>query len=108
MAETNPDRALHYSGGKSGVDQIPPEILLELGSIYTYGERKYARSNWKKGNNWSEFYGSALRHLFAFWSGEEFDPESGKPHLAHALWNITTLRYFQRHELGTDNREITG
>ena len=96
--------ALHYSDGKSGVDQIPPEVLLELGRIYTFGERKYARDNWKAGTAWHEFYGSALRHLYNWWMGEDLDPESGLHHLAHALWNITTLMYYQNHDLGEDTR----
>ena len=113
--------ALHYSDGKSGVDQIPPEILLELGEIYTYGAFKYGRDNWKAGTNWHEFYGSALRHLFAYWSGQDYDhcddsegcegrlaarckKHSRMHHLAHALWNIGTLRYYQMNGLGVDTR----
>lgn len=104
MAQTDPSKALHYSDGKSGVDQIPPEILLELGEVYKYGEKKYFRDNWKKGAPWHEFYGSVLRHVFKWWLGEDIDPESGLPHLAHAMWNLTTLRYFQLHGLGEDTR----
>lgn len=104
MAETNTDKALHFSEGKEGVDQIPPELLLEWGRVFSYGEQKYARDNWKKGNAFHEFYGSALRHLLRFWQGEDIDPESGLPHLAHALWNVGTLEYYRNHELGTDDR----
>ena len=103
MAVTDPNQALHYSGNKSGVDQIPPEVLLEVGDVYTYGEEKYARDNWLKGNNWSEFNGSALRHLFSFATGEINDPESGLPHLAHAIWNLIALRTYQIHGLGKNN-----
>ncbi len=101
-----PDKTWHYSAGKPGVDQIPPEMLLALGRVYTYGERKYARDNWKKGTDWHEFYGSALRHLLAFWSGEWDDPESGCEHLAHAIWNCTTLMYYANRGLGRDTRNI--
>lgn len=104
MAELNPEKALHYSTGKPGVDQIPPEILFELGQVFSYGERKYARDNWKKGNNWHEFAGSAMRHLYNFLLGQNFDPESGLPELAMAMWNLMALRYYQIHGLGTDTR----
>ena len=104
MSETGPNKALHYSGGKSGVDQIPPEVLIELGDVFTYGEKKYARDNWKQGNDWHEFIGSALRHMYAFQMGREIDSESGLPHLAHALWNVVALRYYQLHGLGNDDR----
>lgn len=97
-------RALHFSEGKPGVDQIPAEVLIEWGQVFTYGEQKYGRDNWRQGNDWHEFYGSALRHIFAFWGGEDIDPESGMPHLAQAIWNLGALRYFQLHGLGADDR----
>jgi hypothetical protein len=96
--------AMHFSADKPGVDQVPPELLIEWGDVFTYGEKKYARDNWKRGTNWHEFYGSALRHLYRWWNGEDVDPETGLPHLAHALWNVGALRYYQIHDLGTDNR----
>ncbi len=98
------DKALHYSEDKAGVDQIPVEVLMEWGRVFTMGEKKYGRNNWRLGTDWYEFYGSALRHLFAFWGGEDEDPESGLSHLAHALWNIGAIRYYQMHQLGQDSR----
>lgn len=104
--ERDDRRALHFSEGKPGVDQIPSEVILEWGEVYTYGEEKYGRDNWKQGNDWHEFYGSVLRHMFAFWGGEDIDPESGMPHLVQALWNCGALRYFQLHGIGTDDRGL--
>ena len=102
------DKALHYSGKKLGIDQIPVEILAEVGLVYSYGEQKYARDNWKKGTDWSEFIGSAKRHL-AYWEmGERTDPESALPHLAHAIWNLITLLYYDNYSLGHDDRNIGG
>lgn len=100
------EKATHYSQDKSGVDQIPTEVLMEWGEVFTYGEKKYARNNWKKGTDWHEFYGSALRHLYKWWNGEDIDPETGLSHLAHALWNVGALRYYQRREIGTDDRDV--
>ena len=99
------DKTLHFSADKSGVDQIPVEMLLEWGQVFTMGAKKYGRNNWKSGTDWHEFYGSALRHMFAFWKGEDMDPESGLSHLAHALWNIGAIRYYQLHKLGEDSRD---
>ena len=104
MAVIDNKKALHYSEGKEGVDQIPPAVLLEWGRVYTYGEQKYARDNWLNGNEWHEFYGSALRHLYKFWAGEDNDPESTLHHLAHALWNVGALLYFYDRGIGTDDR----
>ena len=99
-------KASHFSEDKSGVDQIPVEVLLEWGQVFTMGAAKYGRENWKGGTGWFEFYGSALRHLFAFWSGEDNDKESGLSHLIHAVWNLATIRYYQLHELGEDTRDV--
>jgi len=100
-----PTETLHYSEGKSGVDQIPPEVLMALGNVYSYGEKKYSRGNWLRGTNWHEFYGSALRHMFRFWRGEWLDDESGLPHLAHAIWNLSTLFVYHQHKIGKDTRD---
>ena len=97
-------KALHFSEGKVGVDQLPVEVLQEWASVFTFGEKKYARDNWKKGTDYHQFYGSALRHIFKWWAGEDVDPESGINHIAHALWNLAALRYYQIHGLGTDDR----
>ena len=102
------NRTLHDSDGKPGVDQIPPAFLIELGRVYTFGARKYARDNWKLGTYWHEFYGSALRHLLAWWSGEDDDPESGINHLIHAAWNCAALFYYQKEGRGTDDRPKEG
>ena len=107
MAQTNPNQALHFSEGKPGVDQIPPEVLLELGKVYTFGETKYARDNWLKGNDWHEFQGSLLRHSLAWWAGEDIDPESGIYHLAHLIWCGVALLHFQMKGIGTDDRPIS-
>ncbi len=98
-------RAAHFSEDKSGVDQIPVDVLMEWGQVYTFGASKYGRNNWKLGTEYHEFYASALRHLFAFWGGEDIDPESGLSHLVHALWNIAAIRHYQNKGLGTDDRD---
>ena len=109
MADTgvDADKAAHFSSSKSGVDQIPSEVLMEWGDVFTYGEKKYARDNWLKGTDWHEFYGSALRHLYRFWAGEDVDPETGINHLAHALWNVAAIRAYQMRGLGQDDRHKT-
>lgn len=100
-----PINAEHFSANKLALDQIPVEMLQALAAVYQFGEMKYARDNWKRGTDWHEFYGSALRHIVSFWSGQSIDPESNLPHLAHAIWNLTTLMYYENHGVGTDDRQ---
>jgi hypothetical protein len=60
--------------------------------------------NWEPGMAWSRCYASALRHLFAWWRGEDKDPQTGLSHLAHCACNILFLLEYQELKRGTDDR----
>lgn len=84
-----------WDGGKIRLDLMPIRALEEVGKVFTFGVKKYGERNWEKGMNWGRLFGASLRHLFAFWRGEEIDPETGLPHLAQATWNtLCLLEYF--------------
>jgi hypothetical protein len=95
---------MHDSAGKLGLHKIPSEMLEELARVMDYGDNKYAPGNWKKGANWLDFLGSALRHIFKWRQGEDVDPESGCLHLAHAICNLTFLLWYSKHKRGHDDR----
>ena len=80
-----------HDQGKLRLDLIPPEVERALGEILTFGAEKYADRNWEKGINYNRVYGALRRHLLAWLSGEINDPESGKPHLWHALCCLAFL-----------------
>lgn len=87
------------TGGKKGqklarYDLIPPKPLDSLARIYGMGAEKYGDDNWKKGYAWSLNFAAMMRHAWAYWSGEDTDPESGLPHLAHAAWHCMALMHF--------------
>lgn len=96
--------SLRYNKGKAGIHQIPPEVLLDIAKVLDYGATKYSQFNWAKGNNLSVPYSCAMRHLLAFWGGEDTDKESGEPHLAHVLTNIVMMMYYQRNFDNFDDR----
>jgi len=98
------DIGVKYDNQKPRMDLIPPEAMNELATILTYGAGKYADHNWRKGLHYSRVYAAALRHLLAFWSGENLDPESGLSHLSHALCNVAFLVTYERTGTGTDDR----
>lgn len=52
-------------------------------------------------------YDAVLRHLMAFWAGENTDPESGRHHLAHAAWGCLTLLTYSILGIGEDDRPHT-
>lgn len=101
------------TGGQKGqkdarFDLIPTEPLRYLALVYGMGAKKYADDNWRKGYDWKLSYGAMQRHLNAFWGGEDMDPESHLPHLAHAMWHCATLLWFSENYTDGDTRAIPG
>lgn len=77
---------------------------MSVAAVLGFGAEKYAADNWRKGMEWRRLYGAALRHLMAWERGEDLDPESGLPHLAHAGCCILFLLSYQLVGGGTDDR----
>lgn len=80
-----------YNSGKADFSLIPLSTLEDEARVWEYGTRKYNAWNWAKGMPWSVPYACAMRHLSAWQRGEEIDPESNLPHLAHVMCNIRML-----------------
>lgn len=90
--------------GKSRVDLLPMSTLVAIGEVLEYGARKYKPNNWRLGLNWSDTMASLLRHLFAFHEGQDLDPETGLPHLAHAGCQLLFLLEYYLTGTGEDDR----
>lgn len=89
---------MKYDEGKPNVALIPPEALLSIAKVFTFGAEKYGVNNWRiDGDNtsWSRTYGSVQRHLNSWLAGEDLDPESGESHLTHAATQIMILMTHQ-------------
>lgn len=99
------ETAARFDSGKPRYDLIPPYALHEIVLVYTYGCFKYDSDNWWKGMSWRKVIGPMLRHIFKWMRGENYDPESGLHHLAHAAWNAITLFCYQVKGLGHDDRQ---
>lgn len=93
-----------YNAGKVQLREISPAFILGIGEVLTKSREKYDEMNWAKKTDWSVPYESALRHLMAFQSGEDYDSESGQPHLLHCATNIMFLHYHFLNSPETDNR----
>ncbi len=85
---------------------VPHEALLEVAEVMTFGAKKYAAHNWRKGTNWSRYYDATMRHLIAWQMGEDDDPESHKHHLAHAACCVMMLLSLIKTETGEDDRWV--
>ncbi len=83
---------------------LDPQALAAVGDVAGFGGVKYERYNFAKGYKWSLSYDALQRHLMAFWGGENMDPESGLPHMAHAAWHCLALLTFMLRKRGTDDR----
>lgn len=77
--------------GKVRPELIPPELVMGVAAVLTFGAKKYADRNWEKGIKYSRVFGALQRHMWAFWGGEDNDPETGMPHLWHAACCIAFL-----------------
>ncbi|WP_285401056.1 dATP/dGTP diphosphohydrolase domain-containing protein [Luteibacter sp. ME-Dv--P-043b] len=80
--------------------------LADAAHVFDYGRRKYAEWNWAKGMSWSIPLACAVRHCLAALSGEETDPESGQPHMAHVKCNIIMLMLFAETFREGDDRPV--
>lgn len=112
-AATNPKQETRITdpdtGGQKGskltqMGAMDPLAIATVGQVAGFGAQKYERYNFARGYRWSLSYDALQRHLMAFWNGENTDPESGLPHLAHAAWHCLALLTFSLRGRGTDDR----
>lgn len=82
--------------GKPRMELLSPEALEGLAKVMTFGAAKYGDRNWEKGLTFSRVFGAGMRHMWAWWRGEDIDPESGLSHLDHAAFAMMTLSHFNK------------
>lgn len=97
------------TGGEKGskperFDLIPPDALEAIARVYGAGSAKYSDRNWERGYRYGLSFAALMRHAWAWWRGEDTDPESGESHMAHVVWHAITLATFRRRRIGTDDR----
>ena len=88
--------------GKLRLDLIAPEFEKGLAEVLTYGAAKYGPHNWAKGLKYSRVYGAIRRHLLAWQTGEDLDPETGLPHLYHAACELMFLSTYEERGMGDE------
>jgi hypothetical protein len=97
------------TGGMKGskpiqIHALPWEAFAALGEVYAFGAQKYTDYNFRKGYDWSLSFDAMMRHAFAFWDGEDLDPESELPHMAHVMWHAAALLAFMADHPDLDDR----
>lgn len=96
--------ALKDDGMKARFDLIPVEPLEALAELYAIGAKKYGDRNWEQGFKWGRVFAALMRHAWAWWRGEKFDPKDGQHHMIAVAWNAFSLYYHELHNLGEDDR----
>ena len=92
--------------GKAPIHLVPVETIVSAATVFGFGAEKYGEWNWRDDVNTTSYgrtYSSLQRHLMAWYSGEDTDPESGLPHLDHALSQLMILKV---QTLETTNTEM--
>lgn len=90
--------------GKARYDLIPPEALEALALLYGTGAQRYGDRNWEKGMSYGRPFAAMMRHAWAWWRGEKFDPKDGQHHLSSVAWNAFTLYMYELRQIGKDDR----
>ncbi len=93
--------------GKPDLTLVSRELMVTLAQVREFGNKKYERNNWKKGFKVTRSLAAALRHIFAFLSGETLDPESGLSHLGHAVASIEHAIYDMQYRPENDDRGVS-
>lgn len=93
-----------FDQDKARYDLIPPEIEEAIAKVLTFGAAKYGPRNWELGMKWGRPYAALRRHMAAWWSGEDTDPETGMPHTWHASCCLAFIVAFEARGIGTDDR----
>lgn len=98
------NEGLRYNQGKVPYHLLSPLALESLAQVLGKGAEKYAERNWERGLRWADCYGSLQRHANKWMLGEQTDPETGLPHMAHVMCNAMFLLHFELTDTGEDNR----
>lgn len=107
LSDDNPKTA--YGDRKPPLHLVPPALTIAAAGVFKLGARKYGAYNWREKTVSSSVYvGAALRHLHAYWDGEDIDPESGESHLAHAAACLGILLDAGAIDRLNDNRPVAG
>lgn len=110
MSNTKPSNPKDILGSNKLPVHLWPETATILGAMgLLEGALKYGRSNWRAvGIRASIYYDAIRRHTAAWFEGEDTDPVSGLPHIAHILANAGIIADAGAAGKLSDDRMIEG
>lgn len=105
-SDTNPKAA--FGRAKPGISCIPPIALIYEGEVMKRGAEKYGPFNWQDTTvDIVTYYDALMRHAFLYYTGQNIDPESGLPHMAHIRACAGILLDAKESNKLFDNRPVT-
>jgi hypothetical protein len=110
--DEGPDEAVKLSNPKDlvGIRKAPMStvsaaVMAEVGVAMHEGALKYGRHNYRAvGVRSSVYYDGTMRHLMAWWEGEDVDPDSELSHITKAITSLVVLRDAMLQGKCTDDR----
>ncbi len=103
VKDSNPKDAVGV--GKAYLSVVPLGVLWELGLAMLEGSLKYGRHNYRKaGVRASVYFDATMRHMSAWWEGEDIDPDSELSHITKAIASLTVLRDAMQQQMWVDDR----
>lgn len=101
--DTNPKDAVGVK--KAPLSTVPMNVVAEAGVAMLEGALKYGRHNYREaGVRESVYFDGTMRHLIAYWEGEDIDPDSGVSHLTKAIASLLVWRDAQMNGRALDDR----
>ena len=102
----------HEQEAKPDASLLPMDLLVKyVCPAYAEGLVKYYRNSWRKGFYVSVMIAAALRHITAFfWGNEDYDPDAEalgvkKHHLGAAIWCLLAILHTLDTRPELDDRE---
>lgn len=107
--ESDEIRTTSSTGGQKGVkgqrySLLPTEAMNAIAEHFGVGALKYDDHQWRKGYEWSKSFDAMQRHAWAFWGGEDYDPETQTPHMAAVSFHAMVLLTFMSTHPDFDDR----
>ena len=98
---------IKHDDGKTQYQYLSSKFIKEMAEITTQGAKKYGERNYLQGDEQAlmRIYDALMRHLMAWRSGDEVDPESGKSHLSHVACNAMMI-YELEHKLKLTGEKV--
>ena len=93
-----------FDQGKPCLSLIPPETLIGVMDVFGAGVEKYGKHNFRDGLEHTRPLDASVRHTLAILARQDLDPESGRPHVYHAIASLIIYDWQRLHHPELDDR----